>query len=138
MDTTELVVTQHVVAPVGQVWSAWTSAEGWARWWWPQWEDTEYVVDARPGGPYSARSAQGGTGVEGEFVTLEAPRRLEMTWRWDGEAAEDRVIIELTEDEVKELNDIDKTHHFRACHPNWTGWGSLGFPDCAEEGSKFI
>lgn len=99
MDTTEIVVTQHVTGPVEQVWSAWTTAQGWARWWWPHWADTEYVVDARPGGSYSARSAQGGTGVEGEFVTLEAPRRLEMTWRWDGEAAEDRVIIELTEDD---------------------------------------
>jgi hypothetical protein len=52
--------------------------------------------------------------------------------------AENKKLIELTEDEVKELYNIDKTHHFRACHPNWTGWGSLGFPDCAEEGSKFI
>ena len=39
-------------------------------------------------------------------------------------------IVDLTEEEVKELNDIDKKHHFRACHPNWTGWGHLGFPDC--------
>ncbi|KAF8637862.1 hypothetical protein AX17_002488 [Amanita inopinata Kibby_2008] len=39
-------------------------------------------------------------------------------------------LIGLTEEEVKELNDIDKTAHFRACHPNWTGWGGLGFPDC--------
>ena len=29
-------------------------------------------------------------------------------------------------------HDIDKTHHFRACHPSWTGWGGLGFPDCAD------
>ncbi|KAK7039549.1 Aldo-keto reductase [Favolaschia claudopus] len=40
------------------------------------------------------------------------------------------VIIDLTEEEMKELDAIDKTHHFRACHPSWTGWGSLGFPDC--------
>ncbi|KAJ8515028.1 hypothetical protein ONZ45_g7494 [Pleurotus djamor] len=39
-------------------------------------------------------------------------------------------IIDLTEEDVQKLNDIDKTHHFRACHPNWTGWGSLGFTDC--------
>ncbi|KAJ7167313.1 Aldo keto reductase [Mycena crocata] len=39
-------------------------------------------------------------------------------------------IIDLTEAEIKELHDIDKTHHFRACHPSWTGWGGLGFPDC--------
>ncbi|KAK7044603.1 Aldo-keto reductase [Favolaschia claudopus] len=40
------------------------------------------------------------------------------------------VIIDLTDEEMKELDAIDKTHHFRACHPSWTGWGSLGFPDC--------
>ncbi|KAJ7163746.1 Aldo keto reductase [Mycena filopes] len=41
-------------------------------------------------------------------------------------------IIDLTEEEVQELQDIDKTLHFRACHPKWTGWGSLGFPDCKD------
>ncbi|KDR80068.1 hypothetical protein GALMADRAFT_208276 [Galerina marginata CBS 339.88] len=39
-------------------------------------------------------------------------------------------VIDLTSTEIKELQDIDKTEHFRACHPNWTGWGSIGFPDC--------
>ncbi|KAF5379086.1 hypothetical protein D9615_005917 [Tricholomella constricta] len=41
-------------------------------------------------------------------------------------------VIDLTEEEVKELNAIDKTLHFRACHPSWTGFGSLGFPDCKD------
>lgn len=41
-------------------------------------------------------------------------------------------IVDLSEDEVAELLAIDKTHHFRACHPSWTGWGSLGFPDCLD------
>lgn len=39
-------------------------------------------------------------------------------------------IVDLTEEEVAELWAIDKTAHFRACDPNWTKWGSLGFPDC--------
>ncbi|KAG1902123.1 NADP-dependent oxidoreductase domain-containing protein [Suillus fuscotomentosus] len=39
-------------------------------------------------------------------------------------------IIDLTPEEIGELHDIDKTHHFRACHPSWTGFGGLGFPDC--------
>ncbi|KAH7886953.1 NADP-dependent oxidoreductase domain-containing protein [Phlebopus sp. FC_14] len=39
-------------------------------------------------------------------------------------------IVDLTDEEVGELQKIDETHHFRACHPAWTGWGSLGFPDC--------
>ncbi|KAH0826613.1 NADP-dependent oxidoreductase domain-containing protein [Lanmaoa asiatica] len=39
-------------------------------------------------------------------------------------------IVDLTEEDIAELDAIDKTHHFRACHPSWTGWGGLGFPDC--------
>lgn len=95
--TTEIVLTQHVAAPVGQVWAAWTSAEGWSRWWWPHWEDTEYAVDARPGGSYLARSATGGAGVSGEFTLVEPPHALELTWRWDGEPGEDTVRVELAE-----------------------------------------
>ncbi|KAK7462897.1 hypothetical protein VKT23_007475 [Stygiomarasmius scandens] len=38
-------------------------------------------------------------------------------------------VIDLTDDEVKELNEISKTASFRACHPNWTGWGNLGFTE---------
>lgn len=96
-ETTELVLTQQVAAPVDQVWTSWTSAEGWARWWWPQWTDTEYVVDARPGGTYLARSAGGDAGVSGEFTRIEAPHVLEMTWRWDGEEVVDAVRVELAE-----------------------------------------
>ncbi|KIY47425.1 Aldo/keto reductase [Fistulina hepatica ATCC 64428] len=41
-------------------------------------------------------------------------------------------IVDLTDEEVAELQAIDKTAHFRVCHPSWTGWGSLGFPDCLD------
>jgi len=38
-------------------------------------------------------------------------------------------VVELTEGDMAELKDIDKTAHFRVCHPSWTGWGDLGFTD---------
>ena len=41
-------------------------------------------------------------------------------------------IVDLTEAEITELDDIDKTAHFRSCHPSWTGFGGLGFPDCKD------
>jgi len=41
-------------------------------------------------------------------------------------------VVDLTQEEVDELQNIDKTNHFRVCHPSWTGWGSLGFPDCSD------
>jgi glycerol 2-dehydrogenase (NADP+) len=39
-------------------------------------------------------------------------------------------VVDLTEEEITKLKAIDKTAHFRACPPGWTGWGNLGFPDC--------
>ncbi|TDL25187.1 Aldo keto reductase [Rickenella mellea] len=39
-------------------------------------------------------------------------------------------LIDLDDSEIAELHKIDETDHFRACHPNWTGWGGLGFKDC--------
>jgi len=36
-------------------------------------------------------------------------------------------IIDLTEDQVAILNDIEVNAAFRACGPEWTGWGNLGF-----------
>ncbi|KAH6905131.1 NADP-dependent oxidoreductase domain-containing protein [Coprinopsis sp. MPI-PUGE-AT-0042] len=44
-------------------------------------------------------------------------------------------VIDIDEEDIKKLHAIDKTKHFRACHPSWTGWGSLGFPDCKEADS---
>jgi len=47
------------------------------------------------------------------------PKRLE----------ENFTIVDLTDAEVAELHEIDKTHHFRVCNPEWAGHGHLGFPD---------
>ncbi len=37
--------------------------------------------------------------------------------------------VDLTEEDIAELKNIDKTAHFRAVPPSWTGWGNLGFTD---------
>jgi len=39
-------------------------------------------------------------------------------------------LVDLSDEEVNELLAIEETSHFRCCHPSWTGYGSLGFPDC--------
>ncbi|GAA1165682.1 hypothetical protein GCM10009584_03200 [Ornithinimicrobium humiphilum] len=121
-DTAELVVTQQVAAPREEVWALWTDAEVWARWWWPHWPDSRYAVDARPGGAYHARSVQGQAGVEGTFVAVEAPRALELTWRWDGAGTEDAVIVTLEPEgdgtlvTVRHRTDPTSTDDYR------TGW----------------
>lgn len=139
-DTVELVVTQHVPAPVKAVWAAWTSAAGWARWWWPHWPDTRYEVDARPGGAYLARSAQGGAGVEGEFVALDPPRALELTWRWDGEATQDRVVVELAPEGDGTLVTVRHTTGSGGADDYRQGWefvlGNLARAFPAEQGRR--
>jgi tRNA(Arg) A34 adenosine deaminase TadA/uncharacterized protein YndB with AHSA1/START domain len=97
-----LVLTQLVPLPVEEVWRAWTTADGWARWWWPHWPATRYDVDARAGGFYRAWDPEHRVGVHGTFLVVEAPRTLAMTWFWEGEVADpprDEVVVELTEQE---------------------------------------
>ncbi|KAI0282806.1 Aldo/keto reductase [Russula aff. rugulosa BPL654] len=38
-------------------------------------------------------------------------------------------VVQLSEEDIADLKQIDKTAHFRVCHPSWTGWGNLGFTD---------
>ena len=42
---------------------------------------------------------------------------------------ENAKIVDLTEEDVAELVDIEKTSHQRVCTPYWTGWGNIGFTD---------
>lgn len=78
----KLVLEQHVPATPDSVYAAWTSADGLARWWWPHIPDTTYEVDARAGGSYEIRSRAAGIGVRGEYLDLDEPRLIRMTWNW--------------------------------------------------------
>ncbi|GGK77243.1 hypothetical protein GCM10011509_27310 [Ornithinimicrobium pekingense] len=106
-----LVVSVQVPAPPERVWRAWTSAGAWSRWWWPHCLDTGYVVDARPGGFYRAWSAGPGVGVHGTFTEVEEPRRLGMTWFWEGEVVDpprEHVVVELAPEGASTL--VTVTH----------------------------
>ncbi len=78
----ELVVTQAVRADPAETFAAFTSADALARWWWPHIGDTTYAVDPRVGGTYDIRSQVAGIGVRGEFLELDPPRLIRMTWKW--------------------------------------------------------
>jgi len=96
--TDRIVVTQQVPADPTAVHAAFTSADALARWWWPHIPDTTYEVDGRTGGSYEIRSVAAGIGVRGEFVDLEPPTSIRMTWIWldDGRpAAPEDVAIDF-------------------------------------------
>jgi uncharacterized protein YndB with AHSA1/START domain len=96
--TDRLVVEQHVPADPAAVHAAFTSADGLARWWWPHLPDTTYAVNGRTGGAYEIRSAAAGIGVRGDFVAVEPPTSIRMTWVWldeDRGAAPEDVAIDF-------------------------------------------
>ncbi|ROR65038.1 SRPBCC family protein [Agrococcus jenensis] len=93
-------VTGFVAATTDAVWALWTTADGLRQWWWPQFDDTRYEVDAQEGGWYRIRTAEGGIGVQGTYVELLEGERIVQTWDWlggDGTAATQLVTVELEE-----------------------------------------
>jgi len=94
-----LVLDQAVAAEPAQVYAPWVSADGLARWWWPHIPDTTYDVDARLGGRYEIRSEAAGIGVRGEFLELDEPNRIRISWNWmdDGiSEVEEQVRVDFT------------------------------------------
>lgn len=94
-----LVVDQRVDADPAQVFAAWTSAEGLAAWWWPHIADTAYEIDATVGGRYEISSDAAGIGVRGEFLEIDEPRAIRLTWCWmnDGVSeVEEQVRVAFT------------------------------------------
>jgi len=39
------------------------------------------------------------------------------------------VTVDFTDEEIANLLKIAETDPYRACGPEWTGWGDLGFED---------
>lgn len=94
-----LDVERYVAAPPEAVWTAWTTESGLARWWWAGWDDTTHHVDLRVGGDYRFTAPAAGIAVRGNYLAIDAPRRLEMTWVWidddEGEGPVETVVVEL-------------------------------------------
>jgi uncharacterized protein YndB with AHSA1/START domain len=111
---TSLTLVRRIGARPAIVYDALTTPEGIACWWGP--DDGPVLVaetDLRVGGRYRVRfRMRDGSEHEsrGEYLEVNRPRRLAMTWRWaDGEdPGESRVEIELRV--IPEGTELTLTH----------------------------
>ena len=82
MSGSTITVTRHVPVDGHRAFQAWMDPAELSRWWWPQWSDTTYEIDPRPGGRLSIMARAVGVGVEGVFLEHDPPHRFVMTWTW--------------------------------------------------------
>jgi uncharacterized protein YndB with AHSA1/START domain len=87
-------VARVVPAPPDRVWLAVASPQLEGRFW-PASFAAQATIEARVGGVVTLRSERMGMGFSGVYRSMEERRRLEHTWRWDGETLETVVRIQL-------------------------------------------
>ncbi|WP_203568951.1 SRPBCC family protein [Aestuariimicrobium ganziense] len=93
-----MVLERRMPAPVEQVWQRFASAEGLHGWWWSHWSDVTVQADVREGGSYRIEAPSQGVLLEGDYLTVDEPRRLAFTWVWsdvDGGSADEAVEIDF-------------------------------------------
>jgi uncharacterized protein YndB with AHSA1/START domain len=86
-----LRIERVFAAPADATFDAWTSVAVLRLWWpaGPGWDTPVAEVDARVGGRLRLvmRDPAGAEfGGEGRYTTVDQPRRLAFTWRWDDPA----------------------------------------------------
>jgi uncharacterized protein YndB with AHSA1/START domain len=94
----ELRIRRVLPSAPEHVWCALTDPRALEAWFWPRdTYGTVAEVDPRPGGRYRIDAPRLGIAAAGEYVTVERPRLLVMSWRWCDEPAETLVTITLDE-----------------------------------------
>ncbi len=84
-------------AAAEEVFNAWTSPEVMRRWFHvaPDWATPEAEVDLRVGGKVRVvmRRPDGSeAGAQGEYVVIDRPRRLVMTWTFDDDPSNQQLL----------------------------------------------
>jgi len=98
-------IERTFAAPAGDVFDAWTSPEVMRRWFHcaPDWDTPEADVDLRVGGKVRVVMRRpDGTEVEaqGEYMLIDRPHRLGMTWTFDDDPFnEQRIELSFSESE---------------------------------------
>ena len=81
----EMTESALVAASVDEVWSDLTDAARLAEWFWPPRFEADVVVEPTQLGRWQVRSSVVGLAVLGRVLEVEAPTRLRLEWRWEGE-----------------------------------------------------
>lgn len=81
----EMTETALVDASVDTVWSDLTDAARLAEWIWPPRFETAAVVEPSELGRWEVRSSVAELAVLGRVLEIDAPNRLRLEWRWEGE-----------------------------------------------------
>jgi uncharacterized protein YndB with AHSA1/START domain len=99
-----------IAAPPARVFEALTDPRELTQWWGGERAHVrDCTADARPGGAWRVRTVdRDGTErcVSGEYHTVDAPRRLEQSWRADDDAGSSTVRYDL---EPREVNGTEGT-----------------------------
>ncbi len=98
MDETQVKITKMLEAPIEKVWDAWTNPESIKEWLSPEGMTNPQVSnDFVVGGKYRIvmeghdmpdAKHNGIMAVGGEYVEIEKPHKLILTWLWEGAPAE--------------------------------------------------
>lgn len=91
VDTQHFTLTRRIAAEPARVFDAWTTEEIVKKWFAPNDEMTVEVTDfdPTPGGRYRIQMKHQFGNVHtvgGTFHEVDRPRRIVMTWKWEGEA----------------------------------------------------
>ena len=81
----ELTQEALVAASVDRVWHDFTDPTALAQWMWPPRLETTAVVEPEPQGAWEIRSEVADLAVIGRVLSLNPPRELRLSWRWEGE-----------------------------------------------------
>ncbi|WP_281965906.1 SRPBCC family protein [Serinicoccus marinus] len=92
MSESTITISRHVPVDAARAFRAWVDPAELARWWWPQWPDTTYEIDARQGGEVRIHSAEVGMGITGTFLDFDPPRGFTMTWVWGDDSRQEAVV----------------------------------------------
>lgn len=100
MEDHSLEVTRVIKAPIDHVWKAWTDPAEMKQWLAPESLTTPDVeTDLKVGGAYRIvmKGADGEHVAVGTFTTVDAPRTLGFSWKWEGTEEDTQVTVELEE-----------------------------------------